>query len=381
MKIAIVCYPTFGGSGVVATELGLELARKGHEIHFITYNQPVRLALLNPNLHYHEVNVPEYPLFHYQPYELALSSKLVDMVKLHKIELLHVHYAIPHAYAGYMAKQMLKEEGIYIPMVTTLHGTDITLVGNHPHYKPSVSFSINKSDVVTSVSQSLKDETYKLFKIEKEIVVIPNFIEVDKVKQEDGAPCYRTILAKNQEKIITHISNFRKVKRIPDVIKTFYKIQQSIPAKLMMVGEGPEKEKAEQLCEELGITDKVIFFGNSNEINKILCFSDLFLLPSETESFGLAALEAMVCNVPVISSNTGGLPEVNEQGFSGFLSNVGDIDDMVKNALYILKDDAVLAQFKKNAYSVALKFDIKKILPLYEAVYQKAIQNQLIQKQ
>jgi len=381
MKIAIVCYPTFGGSGVVATELGLELARKGHEIHFITYNQPVRLALLNPNLHYHEVNVPEYPLFHYQPYELALSSKLVDMVKLHKIELLHVHYAIPHAYAGYMAKQMLKEEGIYIPMVTTLHGTDITLVGNHPHYKPAVSFSINKSDVVTSVSQSLKDETYKLFKIEKEIVVIPNFIEVDKVKQEDGAPCYRTILAKNQEKIITHISNFRKVKRIPDVIKIFYKIQQSIPAKLMMVGEGPEKEKAEQLCEELGITDKVIFFGNSNEINKILCFSDLFLLPSETESFGLAALEAMVCNVPVISSNTGGLPEVNEQGFSGFLSNVGDIDDMVKNALYILKDDAVLAQFKKNAYSVALKFDIKKILPLYEAVYQKAIQNQLIQKQ
>ncbi|WP_291116853.1 N-acetyl-alpha-D-glucosaminyl L-malate synthase BshA [Flavobacterium sp. UBA6135] len=375
MKIAIVCYPTFGGSGVVATELGLELAQRGHEIHFITYKQPVRLALLNPNLHYHEVNVPEYPLFHYQPYELALSSKLVDMVKLYQIEVLHVHYAIPHAYAGYMAKQMLKEEGIDIPMVTTLHGTDITLVGNHPHYKPAVCFSINKSDYVTSVSQSLKEETYKLFNINKEIEVIPNFIELDKTKIEDGVPCYRSLMAKDKERIITHISNFRKVKRIPDVIKIFYKIQQQIPAKLMMVGEGPEKEKAEQLCESLGITDKVIFFGNSNEIDKILCFSDLFLLPSETESFGLAALEAMACSVPVISSNTGGLPEVNEHGFSGFLSSVGAIDEMANNALTILENDIVLQTFKTNALKAAQKYDIKEILPLYEALYIKAISN------
>ena len=376
MKIAIVCYPTFGGSGVVATELGLELAHRGHEIHFITYRQPVRLALLNPNVHYHEVNVPEYPLFHYQPYELALSSKLVDMVKLHKIELMHVHYAIPHAYAGYMAKQMLKDEGIYIPMVTTLHGTDITLVGNHPFYKPAVSFSINKSDVVTSVSQSLKDETYKLFNITKEIEVIPNFIELEKTKLEEGAPCYRSLMATDSEKIITHISNFRKVKRIPDIIKIFHKIQQQIPSKLMMVGDGPEKEKAELLCEELGIANKVIFFGNSNEIDKILCFSDLFLLPSETESFGLAALEAMACSVPVISSNTGGLPEVNVDGFSGYLSNVGDIDSMAENAVRILENETNLASFKKNAYTVAERFDIAKILPLYEAIYEKAIQEQ-----
>ena len=376
MKIAIVCYPTFGGSGVVATELGLELAHRGHEIHFITYSHPVRLALLNPNVHYHEVNVPEYPLFHYQPYELALSSKLVDMVKLHKIELLHVHYAIPHAYAGYMAKQMLKDEGIHIPMVTTLHGTDITLVGNHPHYKPAVSFSINKSDVVTSVSQSLKEETYKLFNITKEIEVIPNFIEVENTKKKEGAPCYRSLMAQENEKIITHISNFRKVKRIPDIIRIFHKIQQQIPAKLMMVGDGPEKEKAELLCVELGIANKVIFFGNSHEIDKILCFSDLFLLPSETESFGLAALEAMACSVPVISSNTGGLPEVNIEGFSGYLSEVGDIDSMAENALKILKEEAVLAEFKKNAFEVAERFDIAKILPLYEAVYQKALQNQ-----
>jgi N-acetyl-alpha-D-glucosaminyl L-malate synthase BshA len=373
MKIAIVCYPTFGGSGVVATELGLELARQGHEIHFITYSQPVRLALLNPNVHYHEVNVPEYPLFHYQPYELALSSKLVDMVKLHKIELLHVHYAIPHAYAGYMAKQMLKDEGINIPMVTTLHGTDITLVGNHPFYKPAVTFSINKSDFVTSVSQNLKDDTLQLFNITKDIEVIPNFIELDKVNSENKMPCQRSVLAKENERIITHISNFREVKRIPDIIKIFYAIQKEIPAKLMMVGDGPEKEKAEYLCQELGILDKVIFFGNSNEIDKILCQTDLFLLPSKTESFGLVALEAMACSVPVISSNAGGLPEVNDDGFSGYLSDVGDIESMASNSIKILKDDLVLAEFKKNALTTAQKFDIKRILPLYEDLYRRAI--------
>ena len=373
MKIAIVCYPTFGGSGVVATELGLELARRGHEIHFITYSQPVRLALLNPNVHYHEVNVPEYPLFHFQPYELALSSKLVDMVKLHKIELLHVHYAIPHAYAGYMAKQMLKDEGINLPMITTLHGTDITLVGSHPFYKSAVTFSINKSDYVTSVSQSLKDDTLKLFDIKNEIQVIPNFIELDKHETELIALCRRSIMAGKNERIITHISNFRKVKRIPDIIKIFYKIQQEIPAKLMMVGDGPEKENAEILCQELGIQDKVIFFGNSNEIDKILSYTDLFLLPSETESFGLAALKAMAWSVPVISSNSGGLSEVNFDGISGYLSDVGQTDEMAQNAIRILKDDQVLAEFKKNALSVAKQFDIKNILPLYEDLYQKAV--------
>jgi N-acetyl-alpha-D-glucosaminyl L-malate synthase BshA len=375
MKIAIVCYPTFGGSGVVATELGLELANRGHEIHFITYRQPVRLALLNSKVHYHEVNVPEYPLFHYQPYELALSSKLVDMVKLYKIELLHVHYAIPHAYAGYMAKQMLKDEGIIIPMVTTLHGTDITLVGNHPFYKTAVSFSINKSDVVTSVSQSLKDDTYKLFNIKKEIHVIPNFIELDKIRNESQISCHRSVMAKKEERIVTHISNFRKVKRIPDIIKIFYKIQERIPAKLMMVGDGPEKVKAEQLCKELDIEDKVIFFGNSSEIDQILSYSDLFLLPSETESFGLAALEAMAWSVPVISSNSGGLSEVNFDGISGYLSNVGDVNSMAENALKILTDDATLAKFRESALEVAQQFDIKKILPLYEALYHEAINN------
>jgi N-acetyl-alpha-D-glucosaminyl L-malate synthase BshA len=295
------------------------------------------------------------------------------MVKLYKIELLHVHYAIPHAYAGYMAKQMLKNEGINLPMVTTLHGTDITLVGNHPFYKPAVTFSINKSDYVTSVSQSLKDDTLKLFKIKNKIKVIPNFIELDKVVKDPAAPCHRSVMANENERIITHISNFRKVKRIPDIIKIFYHIQKEMPAKLMMVGDGPEKENAEQLCQELGILDKVIFFGNSNEIDKILLLTDLFLLPSETESFGLAALEAMACGVPVISSNSGGLPEVNFDGVSGYLSDVGNVEEMAANAIKILHDDKVLKQFKNNALEVAKKFDIKNILPKYEALYQKAI--------
>ncbi len=372
MKIAIVCYPTFGGSGVVATELGLELARRGHEIHFITYRQPVRLALLNANVHYHEVNVPEYPLFHYQPYELALTSKLVDMVKLHKIDLLHVHYAIPHAYAGYMAKQMLKDQGIIIPMVTTLHGTDITLVGNHPFYKTAVTFSINKSDKVTSVSQSLKDDTLRLFDIRNEIEVIPNFIELN-IDKTDVNSCNRSVMAKPDERILTHISNFRKVKNIPDVIHVFNLVQKQIKAKLMMVGDGPERAKAEKLCEELGISDKVIFFGNSNEINQILNYTDLFLLPSQTESFGLAALEAMACSVPVISSNSGGLPEVNIDGVSGYLSLVGNIDEMAENALKILKSDIVLDEFKERALEVAKGFSIEKIVPLYEKLYLDAI--------
>ncbi|QXP58637.1 N-acetyl-alpha-D-glucosaminyl L-malate synthase BshA [Olleya sp. HaHaR_3_96] len=372
MKIGIVCYPTFGGSGVVATELGLELSKRGHEIHFITYNQPVRLELLGNNVHFHEVAVPEYPLFHYQPYELALSSKLVDMVKLHGIEVLHVHYAIPHAYAAYMAQKMLREDNIYVPIVTTLHGTDITLVGSHPFYKPAVTFSINKSDAVTAVSQSLKDDTLRLFDIKNEINVVTNFIDITKFSH-GFTDCQRGMMASEDEKIITHISNMREVKRIPDVINIFNEIQKEVPSKLMMVGEGPEREPAERLCEKLGITDKVVFFGNSNEIDRILCFSDLFLLPSKTESFGLSALEAMASGVPVISSNTGGIPEVNKEGFSGFLSDVGDVESMSKNAIHILKNEAVLKQFKINAKEQAKTFDIHRIVPQYEAIYEETL--------
>ena len=374
MNIGIVCYPTFGGSGVVATELGLELSKRGHEVHFITYSQPVRLDLLSHNVHFHEVNVPEYPLFLYQPYELALSSKLVDMVKLHKIDVLHVHYAIPHAYAAYMAKKMLYEEGIELPIVTTLHGTDITLVGSHPHYKTAVEFSINKSDAVTSVSQSLKDDTLRLFNVKNNIKVVPNFIDLER-HVTHFTDCQRAMLANDNERVITHISNFRKVKRIDDIIHVFYEIQKEISATLMMVGEGPEKEPAEMLCEKLGIEDRVKFLGNSGEIDKILCFSDLFLLPSETESFGLAALEAMASGVPVISSNTGGIPEVNIDGVSGFLSDVGDIQSMTKNALQILKDDKTLEEFKTNAKKVALGFDIHEIVPVYEEIYEQALAN------
>lgn len=372
MKIAIVCYPTFGGSGVVATELGLALAERGHEIHFITYKQPVRLELLSKNIHFHEVSVPEYPLFHYQPYELALSSKLVDMVKLHRIEVLHVHYAIPHAYAGYMAKKMLEAEHIFIPMVTTLHGTDITLVGSHPFYKTAVTFSINNSDVVTSVSQSLKEDTLQLFNIKKEIHVVPNFIDIPK-KINPFTDCERDMMARRNERIVTHVSNLRKVKRVLDVIEVFDRIQQKIPAKLIIVGEGPEREACESLCEQKGIAEKVLFVGNSNEVDKILCFTDLFILPSEKESFGLAALEAMACGVPVISSNTGGLPEVNIQGESGYLSDVGNVAEMADNAIHILSSDEILNKFKKQAIEAAMIYDTKKIVPRYEKLYEEAI--------
>ena len=377
MRIAIVCYPTFGGSGVVATELGLALSRRGHEIHFITYKQPVRLDQLSSNVKFHEVHVPKYPLFHYQPYELALSSKLVNMVKLHDIEVLHVHYAIPHAYAGYMAKKMLEEQGIHIPMVTTLHGTDITLVGNHPFYKPAVTFSINASDMVTSVSESLKQDTLDLFEIKNDIKVIPNFIDVSKYQQKGFKDCQREMMAEGDEKIITHISNFRKVKRIQDTVKVFYEIQKKIKCRLMMVGEGPEKEKAEDIAEELGIQDKVMFLGQSHEIDKILCFSDLFLLTSKRESFGLAALEAMINGVPVISTNTGGLPEVNEQGVSGYLCDVGDVKGMAKRALSILSDNHTLQTFKQNARKVAEQFDINQIVPMYEDLYTELLEKSI----
>ena len=373
MNIAIVCYPTFGGSGVVATELGLALARKGHQVHFITYSYPVRLDFLEMNIHFHEVHVEEYPLFHYQPYELALSSKMAYVIKTYHIDILHVHYAIPHAYAGYMAKQMLKREGIEVPMVTTLHGTDITLVGNHPTYKEAVTFSINESDIVTSVSESLKQDTLRLFRIDKDIKVIPNFTNIKKSKET--SPCKRTVMAKPEELIVTHISNFRKVKRIDDVVRIFYGIQQKLPAKLIMVGDGPEREIADQLCKDLGIKSKVLFLGNTSDIDRILCFTDLFLLPSASESFGLSALEAMAAGVPVVSSNTGGLPEVNEEGVSGYLCPIGDVKAMAEKAIYILEDKTRVAQFKQNARKVAERFDEDKIVPMYEALYYSAIDN------
>ena len=375
MIIGIVCYPTYGGSGVVATELGLELSKRGHEVHFITYNQPVKLNLFNNNIHYHEVIVPDYPLFHYQPYELALSSKIVDMVQLHKIEILHVHYAIPHAYAAYMSKQMLKTRGINLPIVTTLHGTDITLVGSHPFYKNAVEFSINNSDAVTSVSEDLKKDTLSYFSIEKNIEVIPNFVDLDKYNNIDKN-FNRNILANDDEKIITHISNFRKVKRIDDVINSYNLINKKINSKLILLGDGPERIKAEKLCDELNLNEKVLFLGASNETAKILYLSDVFILASTTESFGLVALEAMASSVPVISTNSGGLPEVNKDGFSGYLSNVGDINTMAKNAIKILEDSSRLLNFKKNAKLQANKFDVHNIVPNYEDIYKRTLEKQ-----
>ena len=372
MNIAIVCYPTFGGSGVVATELGRALAKRGHQIHFISYNLPVRLEALNdPNIRYHEVNVPDYPLFKYQPYELALSSRLVDVVKTHKIDVLHVHYAIPHAYAAYMAKKMLLDSGIQIPIVTTLHGTDITLVGSHPFYRPAVTFSINDSDRVTAVSESLKQDTLRLFEIKKKIEVIPNFIDIDKIKAK-GKPCERSLLANKEEKIITHISNFRPLKRILDVIAVFEGILPKVSSKLMMVGEGPEKIKALEYVKNKGLQEHVLFLGNSNEIDKILCFSDLFLLPSEKESFGLSALEAMAHGVPVISSDAGGIPEVNQHGVTGYLSEIGNTADMVQNALRLLENETQHQLFKNQALAHAKQFNIESIVSQYESTYVNA---------
>ena len=373
MNIAIVCYPTFGGSGVVATELGMALAKRDHNIHFITYNLPVRLEALNdPKIHFHEVSVPDYPLFKYQPYELALSSRLVDVVRSNSIDILHVHYAIPHAYAAYMAKKMLIDIGIEIPIVTTLHGTDITLVGSHPFYNPAVTFSINHSDRVTAVSESLKNDTINLFDIKKKIDVIPNFVDINKIKNKEK-PCERNLLAKKEEKILTHISNFRPLKRIFDVISIYEGVAKQVKSKLMMVGEGPEKIKAIQYVKENKLEDKVLFLGNSNEIDKILCYSDLFLLPSEKESFGLSALEAMANGVPVISSNAGGITEVNINNKTGFVSKIGDVKDMTTNALTLLKDENLHQVFKKQARVQAELFNLENVVNQYESVYVDAV--------
>ncbi len=372
IKIGIVCYPTFGGSGVVATELGKALAQHDYKIHFITYSQPSRLDFLNENLFYHEVDFRSYPLFEYPPYELALASKMVSVVKNEKLDLLHVHYAIPHASAAYMAKQILKTEGITIPVVTTLHGTDITLVGKDASYEPVVTFSINQSDGVTAVSHDLRKQTYEFFKITQEIEVIPNFIDLEKFKKQKKDH-FKKAICPDGEALVVHTSNFRKVKRIGDVIQIFYNIHKEIPSKLLMIGDGPERAGAEKMCREMGICDDIRFLGKLEAVEEVLSVADLFLMPSEKESFGLAALEAMACEVPVISSNAGGIPELNVQGVTGFLSDIGDVEDMTRNALFVL-DKNNLPRFKESALKRAKEFDITNILPLYENYYQKIME-------
>lgn len=370
MKIGIVCYPTFGGSGVLATELGKALAQEGHLVHFITYQQPVRLNGFIPNIFYHEVQVPTYPLFDYPPYETALASTMVDVIKNNDLDLLHVHYAIPHASAAYMAKQILKKEGKNIPVITTLHGTDITLVGRDKTYAPVVTFSINESDAITAVSQNLRDETFKHFKIEKEIEVIVNFVDVSRFNRKP-IDAFKKVIAPNGERIFMHASNFRKIKRVQDVVQIFAEVNKQIPSKLLFVGDGPERSTAEDLARELGVCDEVRFLGKQEQMEDILAIADLFLLTSEYESFGLAALEAMAAGVPVISTNAGGLGEINIPGETGFLSDVGDIASMSQQAITILKDDATLKQFKERAAEHAKKYDIANIVPLYERLYEK----------
>lgn len=372
MKIGIVCYPTFGGSGVVATELGIALAKEGHQVHFITYSQPTRFDFFNENLFYHEVDMMSYPLFQYPPYETALASKMVDVVKYEKLDILHVHYAIPHASAAFIAKQILKEQDIEIPVITTLHGTDITLVGKDPSFEPVVTFSINQSDGITSVSEDLKQDTYDHFKIDKEIRVIPNFIDLEKFKKLEKDH-FKKAICPNGEKLIVHTSNFRPVKRIQDVVAVFQNLKKEIPVKLLLVGDGPERAKIESLCRECGDCDDIRFLGKLEAVVEVLSVADLFMMPSEKESFGLAALEAMACEVPVISSNAGGLPELNVNGYSGFLNNVGDVEGMTKNALHILSDNH-LPTFKKNALARAKVFELSKVLPEYENFYEEVIE-------
>ena len=373
MKIGMVLYPTFGGSGVVGTELGKALALKGHEIHFITYSQPVRLGSFRENIFYHEVVVSDYPLFEFQPYETELASKMVDVVRFEKLDILHVHYAIPHASAAFMAKQILKSHGINIPFVTTLHGTDITLVGRDPSFEPVITFCINESDAVTAVSESLKAATYEHFNVKRNIHVISNFV-VPETEKSVYSEHMRLKYASDGERIVCHISNFRKVKRVDDVVRVFALLNQAIPSKLILVGDGPERYLCERLCREFNLCDKVIFLGKVRDTTHVLEIADVFLLPSETESFGLAALEAMAVGVPVISSNTGGIPEVNIHGYSGYLSNVGDVEDMAKNMIHLLHPDN-LPTFKINAKERSKEFSLEKILPLYEEIYRNLVLN------
>lgn len=376
MKIGIVCYPTFGGSGVVATELGKALAMNGHQVHFITYQQPPRLDFFNENVFYHEVNIPSYPLFQFPPYETALASSMVNVVLNENVDLLHVHYAIPHASAAYMAKMILRAQGRSTPVVTTLHGTDITLVGKDASYEPVVTFSINESDGVTAVSENLRKDTYAHFAITREVEVIPNFIDLSRFRRQNKDH-FKMAICPNGEKLIVHTSNFRRVKRIDDAVMTFYHLRQQIPVKLLLAGDGPERTRIQQLCRELGISEDVRFLGKLDAVEEILSVADLFLMPSENESFGLAALEALACEVPLITSNAGGLPELNVQGVTGFMSPVGDVADMVKNALYVL-DEANLPRFKENALARAKDFELSKILPLYEQHYERVLATAVI---
>ncbi|MEO6613845.1 MAG: N-acetyl-alpha-D-glucosaminyl L-malate synthase BshA [Chitinophagaceae bacterium] len=370
MRIGIVCYPTFGGSGVLATELGKALAQKGHQVHFIAYQQPVRLNGFIPNIFYHEVQVPTYPLFDYPPYETALASTMVDVIKNNNLDLLHVHYAIPHASAAYMAKQILKKEGKDIPVITTLHGTDITLVGRDKTYAPVVTFSINESDAITAVSQNLRNETFKHFAITKEIEVIVNFVDVSRFNRKP-IDAFKKVIAPNGERILLHASNFRKIKRVQDVVKIFSEVNKEIPSKLLFVGDGPERSTAEDLARELGVSEEIRFVGKQEQMEDILAIADLFLLTSEYESFGLAALEAMAAGVPVISTNAGGLGEININGETGYMSDVGDVASMSQQALSILKDDTTLQKFKDKAAAHAREFDINNIIPAYEKLYER----------
>ena len=372
MKIGIVCYPTYGGSGVVATELGKALAKEGHHVHFITYMRPPRLDVFQPNVFFHEVSFQNYALFEYPPYETALASNLVDIVKYQKLDLLHVHYAIPHASAAFIAKQILKEQGIHIPVITTLHGTDITLVGKAPAYRSVVAFSINQSDGITTVSESLKQDTYTNFDIKKDIKVIPNFIDFTRFTKLDKEH-FKKAIAPNNEKILIHTSNFRKVKRVEDTVKIFELVRKQVNSKLLLVGDGPERACVEALARELKVEKDVVFLGKQDAVEELLAIADLYLMPSESESFGLAALEAMACEVPVISSNTGGIPEINVEGETGYLSDVGNVQEMAARAVDILSDDENLMEFKKRALAQAKKFDIAKILPAYEAFYEEIL--------
>lgn len=372
MKIGIVCYPTYGGSGVLATELGIGLAKKGHEIHFITYRQPARLTHFHTNVFYHEVSGEDYPLFEYTPYDTALASKLVDVVKYANLDILHVHYAIPHAAVAYMAKKILLTEGKYIPTITTLHGTDITLVGTNKAFAPVVAFSINKSDGVTAVSRSLKQQTYDFFNINNDIKVIYNFIDFERFKRSNKEH-FKKAIAPNGERILMHVSNFRKVKRVDDVVRIFKKVHEKIPSKLLLIGDGPERKNLEDLCRKMGVCEETRFLGKQDAVEELLAIADLFIMPSASESFGLAALEAMACEVPVISSDVGGLPEVNIHGKTGFLSKMGDVDNMAENAIHILQNEEILQQFRKNALENARKYDIEYILPQYESYYEEVL--------
>ncbi len=372
MRIGIVLYPTFGGSGVLATELGKALAKKNHQVHFISYSQPARLEAFVENIFYHEVYIPQYPLFQHAPYETALAGKIVEIVKSNQLELMHVHYAIPHASAALLAKMILKEEGIHMPVVTTLHGTDITLVGREASYEPVVTWSINQSDAVTAVSDSLVNDTHKHFAVKRPIRMIPNFIDFERFNKKPRQH-FKDLIAPNNERVVVHTSNFRKVKRVEDVVRIFDIIQKEIPAKLLLIGDGPERSNIEKVCRELGVCDKVTFLGKQEAIEEILSICDLFILPSESESFGLSALEAMACEVPVISTNAGGLPEVNIHGVTGFLSNIGDYQDMAANALRLLQNDTLLVQFRKNALLQAKNFDLDRILSQYIAVYEETL--------